>query len=404
MRNRIIAVILAGGKGARLDPLTRERAKPAVPFGGSYRIIDFTLSNCFNSGIRRVLLMTQYKSMSLDRHVVRGWSRYYCRDMGEFIDIVPPQQRIDESWYTGTADAVYQNIYTLEKERPDYVIILAGDHIYKMNYRKLIGFHIQNNADVTISTLSCSTSLAAGQFGVMEIDKHKRVLGFEEKPCQPKTMPGHPDLCMASMGIYIFSSKFLYEVLCKDATDKESRHDFGTNIIPSVIDSHRVFAFPFHDENRKQEAYWRDVGTLDAYFEANMDLVSVDPLLNLYDEMWPIYTYHPNYPPPKFVFAQHERLGRATDSVVCPGTIVSGGLVNRSILGPVVRVNSFATVDESIIFSRVNIGRHAKVRRCIIDKGVTIPPGMEVGYDHELDRSRGFTVTEKGITVITANG
>lgn len=400
MRSRIVAVVLAGGKGARLDPLTRERAKPAVPFGGAYRIIDFTLSNCFNSGIRKIFLMTQYKSMSLDRHVMMGWSRFFCREMHEFVDIVPPQHRIDESWYVGTADAIYQNIYTIEKERPDYVIVLAGDHIYKMNYRKMIGFHIQNNADVTISALPCPVSLAAGQFGVMEVDKNNRVLGFEEKPPQPIHVPGKPGVCMASMGIYIFSAKFLYEVLCKDATDRSSRHDFGTNIIPSLIDSHSIYAFPFLDENRKNESYWRDVGTLDAYFEANMDLVNVDPLLNLYDDHWPIYTYHPNFPPPKFVFAQHERLGRATDSIVCNGTIVSGGLVNHSILGPAVRVNSFASVEESIIFSRVNIGRHAKIRRSIIDKGVVIPPGIEIGYDHELDRSRGFTVTENGITVI----
>ncbi|MCL2346841.1 MAG: glucose-1-phosphate adenylyltransferase [Planctomycetaceae bacterium] len=403
MNERILAVVLAGGKGSRLEPLTRDRAKPAVPFGGGYRIIDFTLSNCLNSGIRQMLLLTQYKAISLDRHIAMGWNRYFCREMGEFVDVVPPQQRIDESWYQGTADAVYQNIYSIEKEQPDHVVILAGDHIYKMNYRKMIDAHIENNADLTIGVLPASVERARGQFGVMETDNDQRVIGFEEKPQNPKTIPGNPDVCMASMGIYVFKSRFLFEELCRDATRRKSRHDFGCDIIPSIIETNRVFAFPFMDENHKTEAYWRDVGTLDAYYEANMDLVGVDPQLNLYDEVWPIYTYHPNCPPPKFVFAEENRTGHAVDSIVCPGTIISGGEVKRSVIGARVRVNSYATVEDSIIFHRVNIGRNAKIRRAIIDKGVSIPADMEIGFDPQLDRSRGFTITENGITVIAKN-
>lgn len=401
MRNQILAFILAGGKGARLDPLTRDRAKPAVPFGGSYRIVDFALSNCYNSGIRQIMLLTQYKSRSLDRHLLMGWSRYFCREMGEYLDVAPPEQRIDESWYTGTADAVYQNLYAIDDEKPEYVLILAGDHIYKMNYRKMIGFHISQRADVTVGTLTCPIETAASQFGVMEVDNHHHIVGFEEKPTNPKPLPDQPGHCFVSMGIYVFSAKFLTEKLRQDAACKDSKHDFGANIIPSLIqENRRVVAFNFLDENRKKEAYWRDVGTLDAYYEANMDLVNVDPLLNVYDDEWPIFTYHPNYPPPKFVFAESDRIGHATDSVVCSGTIVSGGTINQSILGHAVRVNSFAAVNESIIFDDVTIGRHAKIRRSIIDKGVHIPPGVSVGYDHELDLQRGFTITENGITVI----
>ncbi len=401
-RHNVLAVILAGGKGTRLEPLTRDRAKPAVPFGGLYRIIDFTLSNCLNSGLRKVLVLTQYKAMSLDRHLSLGWKQLMSRELGEFVDVVPPQQRIDEHWYQGTADAVYQNIYTLEKERPDYVVILAGDHIYKMNYRTMFEFHLDQKADVTVGALRVPFE-EARHFGVMQIDNSSRVVGFEEKKPNAKTIPGDPRHCLASMGIYVFNSRFLFEQLCLDATQPNSQHDFGHNIIPSIVDTHRVLAFPFRDENRKQDAYWRDVGTLDAYFEANMDLVAVDPLLNMYDMQWPIRTYQPNYPPPKFVFAEEgaeARRGEALDSVVCSGSIVSGGQVRRSILGPNVRVNSYAKVEESILFEGVDIGRHARVRRAIIDKAVRIPPGTMIGYDPEQDRARGFTVTEKGITVI----
>jgi len=398
----VLAVVLAGGKGSRLEPLTRDRAKPAVPFGGAYRIIDFTLSNCLNSGLRKILVLTQYKAMSLDRHINLGWRRYLCRELGEFIDIVPPQQRIDEHWYQGTADAVYQNIYTLEKERPEYVVILAGDHIYKMDYLKLVQSHKESQADLTIAALRV-TIPEAREFGVMEVDRSNRIVGFVEKSPAPKTIPGDDQHCLASMGIYVFTARFLFEQLCLDATKSNSVHDFGRNIIPAIIDTHRVFAFPFRDENRKSDAYWRDVGTLDAYFAANMDLVTVDPLLNMYDEHWPIRTYLPTYPPPKFVFAERgseARCGQALDSIVCMGSIVSGGHVERSILGCGTRVNSFAHVEDSILFEGVDIGRHAKVRRAIIDKGVHIPGGIEIGYNHDEDRARGFTVSEEGVVVI----
>jgi glucose-1-phosphate adenylyltransferase len=396
----VLAVILAGGKGSRLEPLTRDRAKPAVPFGGAYRIVDFTMSNCLNSGIRRILLLTQYKAASLARHVNMGWQQYFCRELGEFVDVVPPQQRIDEHWYRGTADAVYQNIYTMEKENPKYTVILAGDHIYKMNYHKMVDSHIRNDADLTIGVLRTSIEEARYRFGVMEIDPTDRVVGFEEKPAVPKPVPGDPGHCYASMGIYVFKTRFLFEQLCQDATRHGSSHDFGGDVIPSIIHSHRVFAHPFLDENRKKDAYWRDVGTLDAYYDANMDLISVDPQLNIYDDQWPLRSYQPHYAPPKFVFAAQERRGYALDSIVCLGSIVSGGQVRRSILGPQTRVNSFAKVDESILFEGVDVGRHARIRRATIDKGVNIPAGFEVGYDHDQDRRRGFTVTENGVTVI----
>jgi len=399
----VLAVILAGGKGSRLEPLTRDRAKPAVPFGGIYRIVDFTLSNCLNSGLRKNLLLTQYKAMSLDRHISLGWQGYLCRELGEFIDVVPPQQRIDEHWYQGTADAVYQNIYTLEKERPAHVIILAGDHIYKMDYMKLMERHLETHADVTVGALRVNSGAAAGQLGVMEVDAESRIIGFEEKPSNPKPIPGDPYRALASMGIYVSNARFLFEQLCLDATRHASKHDFGHDLIPAVIRTHRVFAYPFLDENRKKDAYWRDVGTLDAYYEANMDLVSVDPQLNLYDQRWPIRTHQPNLPPPKFVFAEKgptARRGQALDSIVCQGTIISGGQVERSILGPNVRINSYSQVEGSILFEGVNVGRHAKIRRAIIDKEVQIPAGMEIGYNPDQDRARGFAVTDRGVTVI----
>jgi glucose-1-phosphate adenylyltransferase len=395
----VLAVILAGGKGSRLGPLTRDRAKPAVPFGGVYRIIDFTLSNCLNSGIRRMLVLTQYKAMSLDRHITLGWRNFLCRELGEFIDVVPPQQRIDEQWYQGTADAVYQNIYTLEKERPEYVVILAGDHIYKMDYGKVVAFHKEKKADLTIAALRVPAS-ESRHFGIMQIDANGRVNGFEEKPARPKTIPGNPDYALASMGIYVFNSALLFDELCRDATLPDSAHDFGRNIIPSIIGPRRVFAFPFLDENRKQDAYWRDVGTIDAYYDANIELTAVEPLLNMYDDRWPIRTYQPNLPPPKFVFNSKDRCGEAHDSIVCAGAVISGGHVTRTIVGTQARVNSYAHVEDSIIFSHVDIGRHAKIRRAIIDKGVHIPEGVRIGYDEEEDLARGFTVSDNGIVVI----
>jgi glucose-1-phosphate adenylyltransferase len=398
----VLAVILAGGKGSRLEPLTRDRAKPAVPFGGVYRIVDFTLSNCLNSGIRKMLVLTQYKAMSLDRHISLGWRDYFCRELGEFIDVVPPQQRIDEHWYQGTADAVYQNIYALEKERPQYLVILAGDHIYKMDYAKLVQAHMDKRADLTIGVLRVPLAEAT-QFGVMQVDGDDRVVGFVEKPTQPQPIPGDPRHALASMGIYVFGARFLFEQLCLDATRPGSAHDFGRDVIPSIIETNRVYAYPFMDENRKQEAYWRDVGTLDAYYDANLDLVSIDPQLNLYDHLWPIRTFQPNLPPPKFVFAEpgpNARRGQALDSIVCQGSIISGGQVERSIVGADTRINSYAQVYDSILFDGVIIGRRAKLRRAIVDKGVRVPPGMEIGFDPQLDAARGFTVTPQGITVI----
>jgi glucose-1-phosphate adenylyltransferase len=395
----VLAVVLAGGKGSRLEPLTRDRAKPAVPFGGNYRIIDFTLSNCLNSDIRKILVLTQYKAMSLDRHITLGWRSYLCRELGEFIDVIPPQQRIDEKWYQGTADAVYQNIYALEQERPKHVVILAGDHIYKMDYSKLVASHEENNADLTIAALQVSLEEAT-QFGVMQVDAENRIIGFEEKPAKPKPIPGNPNLAMASMGIYVFNAHFLFDELCKDATLPESSHDFGKNIIPSIINSRRVYAFPFLDENRKAQAYWRDVGTIDSYFEANLELTTVDPPLNLYDMEWPVRTHQPSQPPAKFVFDSDDRRGGAHDSIVSSGVIVSGGHVTRSVIGPQSKIHSYAEVDESILFGRVSVGRRAKLRRTIVDKDVVIPEGFQIGYDLELDRKRGFTVTESGVVVV----
>jgi len=402
--SEVMTVILAGGKGSRLEPLTRDRAKPAVPFGGAYRIIDFTLSNCLNSGLRKLLILTQYKAISLDRHINLAWQQYFCRELGEFIDVVPPQQRIDDQWYQGTADAVYQNIYSLEKLRPEHVLILAGDHIYKMNYGQMIDFHKQQAADLTIAALPVDRE-SAKSFGVMQVEPTGRIIGFEEKPDNPQAMPGQPDQCLASMGIYVFSARLLFELLLSDANNRHSAHDFGKNIIPAMIGSHRVFAFPFLDENRKTQAYWRDVGTIDSYYAANMDLISVDPQLNMYDRDWPIRTHQGNYPPPKFVFedretASEERVGSATDSIVCAGSIISGGKVSRSIIGTNVRVNSFAQVSDSILFDRVEVGRHARIRRAIIDKDVRIPPGVSIGYDIEMDRKRGFVVSPEGIVII----
>lgn len=401
--NRCVAVILAGGKGSRLEPLTLDRAKPAVPFGGQYRIIDFTLSNCLNSGIGKIVMLTQYKSMSLERHVNLGWRRHFRHDFGEFLDVLPPQQRIDESWYQGTADAVYQNIYVIERERPDYVVILAGDHIYKMNYAEMVESHIARGADLTVGALRVPKSQSR-HFGIMEVDQEERITGFVEKPAVGRTIPGDDEHCLASMGIYVFSARLMFELLLADAVRQNSSHDFGKNIIPSIVPTHRVFAFRFRGEAGAADAYWRDVGTVDAYYAANMDLVAVTPQLNLYDLDWPIRTFQPSYPPAKFVFGSiegsTEGRGEALDSIVCPGTIVSGGQVRHSVLGARVRINSFATVEDSILFDGVEIGRRARVRRAIIDKGVVIGDGDTIGYDHDVDRSRGFAVTEEGVVVV----
>ncbi len=399
----VLTLILAGGKGTRLEPLTRDRAKPAVPFGGLYRIIDFTLSNCINSNLRKILVLTQYKARSLDRHIATGWG-FLSRELREYVEVLPPQQRIDEHWYKGTADAIYQNIYTIEKADPKYVLILAGDHIYKMDYGEMIRAHLQRGADLTVGCIPVPLR-DAGHFGVMQVDDNDRIVGFQEKPRDATPMPDDSNHVLGSMGIYMFTARLMYELLCQDATRPDSDHDFGRNIIPSMIQTHRVFAFRFRDKNRKATPYWRDVGTLDAYFQANMDLIDIDPVLNLYDWEWPIRTYQPQLPPPKFVFrdqgvGEHVRRGEALDSMVCQGCIISGGHVARSILSPNVRVNSYTLVEDSIVFASVEIGRHCRIRKAIIDKEVKIPPNTPVGYDLEHDRQRGFTVTEQGVVVI----
>ncbi|WP_391732977.1 glucose-1-phosphate adenylyltransferase [Tautonia sociabilis] len=394
----VIAIVLAGGKGTRLEPLTRDRAKPAVPFGGVYRIIDFTLSNCINSDLRKILILPQYKSFSLNRHIDQAW-KFLTPNLGEFVEVLPPEQRIGEAWYAGTADAIYQNIFRIEREQSRDTIILAGDHIYKMNYAAMIAEHRRRDADLTIACLPVPRP-EARHFGVMYVDDHQRVYDFREKPAEPDPMPGHPDLALASMGIYVFKTRVMFELLLEDAQRSGSRHDFGKDIIPPMLATHRVFAYPFRDENRKAAAYWRDVGTLDAFYQANMDLIQLDPFLNLYDPSWPIHTYQPSLPPPKFVHAEGNRVGAAYNSIVCNGSIVSGGQVHRSLLSPGVRINSFATVEDSILFEGVEVGRHARVRNAIIDKHVRIPPGLEIGTDPALDRSRGLTVSEGGITVV----
>lgn len=398
----VLTLILAGGKGTRLEPLTIDRAKPSVPFGGTFRIIDFPLSNCLNSNLRRILVLTQYKAASLDRHIRQAW-HFLCRELSEFIDVLPPQQRLGEHWYLGTADAVYQNIYTIEQYDPTHILILSGDHIYKMDYSEMVAEHIASNADCTIGCLP--VSMAEGRsFGVMGIDSDYWVHKFLEKPDDPFPIPGDSQRCLASMGIYVFKADFLLNELCRDATNSRSAHDFGKDIIPSIIETRRVRAYPFHDRNTGNEYYWRDVGTLEAYYAAQMDLIAVEPQLNLYDYTWPIRGYHPPLPPPKFVFADQDaeipRVGHALDSVVCPGCIISGGVVTRSILSPNVRVNSWSRVSESILFEGVNVGRYAQVHRSIVDKGVQIPPRTTIGLDPELDRSRGFTVTETGLTIV----
>lgn len=396
-KEKILTLVLAGGKGERLYPLTRDRAKPSVPFGGIYRIIDFTLSNAINSGLRKIYVLIQYKSYSLQRHIREGWN-IFSRELGEFVDVIPAQMRIGTDWYLGTADSVFQNIYFLNQEKPDMVLILSGDHIYKMDYRRMIEFHKQKNADLTISVFEESVK-EAKRFGVLEINEDQQVIGFEEKPENPKTSPHNPNVCLISMGIYLFNTETLVRRLIEDAKKTESSHDFGKDVIPSMIGRDRVFAFPFIDENRKETKYWKDIGTIEAYYEANMDLVSVEPVLNLYDPDWPIRTFQEQLPPLKTVFSQGDRMGMMLDSIAGGGCIISGGKVIRSVLSSWVRINSYAEVSDSILFDRVNVGRYCKIRRTIIDKNVVVPQGTIIGYDLEEDRKR-FVVSETGIVVI----
>jgi glucose-1-phosphate adenylyltransferase len=389
-------MVLAGGRGERLYPLTRDRAKPAVPFGAIYRIIDFTLSNCLNSGLRRIYALTQYKSTSLNRHIQLGWN-ILSAELGEFIEAIPAQQRIDEHWYQGTADAIFQNIYTLQEERPDLVLILSGDHIYKMDYRKMIAFHLERQADLTVAAIRMDRSLSK-EFGVIEVDEHWRIVGFQEKPEEPKTIPGDPGGILASMGVYVFNTELLVRRLIEDARS-DSSHDFGKDILPTMIGKDQVFALDFRLGDFGGTGYWRDVGTIDAYYEANMDLIAVTPQLNLYDSRWPILTYQPPSPPAKTVWIEEGRVGTALNSIISNGCIISGGNVKRSVLSPRVKIHSFTEVEDSILLEGVDVGRKARIKRTIIDKEVQIPPGMEIGYHLDEDAKR-FTVTASGIVVV----
>lgn len=397
----VLSILLAGGAGERLYPLTKNRAKPAVPFGGMYRIIDFTLSNCVNSGCRRVMVLTQYKSNSLARHIRCAWNIMHS-ELGEFIEIIPPQMRVNSNWYLGTADAIFQNLYSIDQNGPRDVLILSGDHIYKMNYMKMVQAHRETEAGLTVAAIEVPLE-EASRYGIFEVDQSGRILGFEEKPDHPRHLPGNPNLALASMGIYVFNADLLRNTVTEDARRTGSSHDFGKDIIPRLVAGNAVFAYKFQDENKKHAKYWRDVGTIDSYWEANMDLVSVDPQFNLYDKAWPLRTNLPMLPPAKFVFAEvGTRFGVAMDSIVSPGTIVSGGTVDRSVLSPEVRVNSYANVVESILLDGVDVGRHCRIRRAIIEKGVRVPEGATIGYDLAED-AKHFRVTPRGIVVVESS-
>ena len=395
-----LVIVLAGGAGERLYPLTKERAKPAVYFGGPYRIIDFALSNCINSGLRKVYIATQYKSLSLNRHIRMGWS-IVSEELGEFIEILPPQKRVSEHWYQGTADAVYQNLYSIMREAPRYVIILSGDHVYKMDYSRMLRVHQERDAAVTLATIEVPIA-DASRFGIIAINDSERVTGFQEKPKQASAIPGAPELALASMGVYIFDTDALVRALEADA-NQPTNHDFGKDIIPALIHESPVYSYRFYDENKKAAKYWRDIGTLDAYYEANMDLCHVNPDFNLYDPEWPLRTYQPQAPPAKFVFAEAgRRCGQALDSVISPGCIVSGSSISGSVLCPNVRVHSFCTIDQCILMPGVRVGRHARIRRAIIDRDVLIPRGALIGFNEEEDRRR-HTVTDSGVVVVTTD-
>jgi len=392
-----MAMIMAGGRGSRLEDLTAIRAKPATPFGGKFRIIDFPLSNCVNSGIRQIFILTQYKAHSLIQHIHRGWG-YLRGEFGEFIQIIPAQQQMGEHWYLGTADCIYQNINEIREHNPEHVLILAGDHIYKMDYGPMIAAHAENNADVTVGVIQVPLHEATG-FGVLSINEDNRVRKFSEKPVNPEPVPGNPDAAMASMGIYVFDSEFLIEILQADAADPNSSHDFGHDIIPKMIDSHRVFAYPFHDVQTRAQSYWRDVGTVDAYFRANLELVYVHPELNLYDEDWPIWTYQEQLPPAKFVLDDSGRIGMATNSMVSGGCIVSGAYVKQSLLFSSVTVDEGSEVIQAVVLPLVSIGKHCRITRAVIDKRCIIPDGTVIGENHADDAKR-FTVTSEGVVLV----
>ena len=392
-----MAMIMAGGRGSRLGALTEIRAKPATPFGGKFRIIDFPLSNCVNSGIRQVFILTQYKAHSLIQHVQRGWG-YLRGEFGEFIQIVPAQQQVDESWYKGTADSIYQNLDLIREHGPEHVLILAGDHIYKMDYGPMIAFHTENNADITVGVIQVPLHEATG-FGVMTLDEEHRVIRFDEKPVNPQPVPGNPEAAMASMGIYVFNREFLLKTLEADAADPESDHDFGKNIIPDSIKECQVFAYPFHDVKTRAQSYWRDVGTIDAYYRANLELIYVRPELNLYDSQWPIWTYQEQLPPAKFILDDPGRTGRATNSMVSGGCIVSGASVRQSLLFSSVHVHEGTELLRTVVLPEAHIGKKCRISRAIIDKRCRIPDHTVIGEDHADDAKR-FTVTEEGIVLV----
>ena len=395
-----VALILAGGRGSRLHELTAWRAKPSLYFGGKFRIIDFPLSNCINSGVRRIGVLTQYKAHSLIRHLVHGWSWFQAAQR-EFVEILPASQRVDGEWYRGTADAVYQNLDIIRTHSPSYVLILAGDHIYKMDYGPLLAAHAEQKADMTISCLEVPIAEAAGQLGVMTVDESGRVIAFDEKPEKPNAIPGKPGFCLASMGNYVFNTHFLYEQVIKDADTPDTKHDFGKNIIPSIIDDYQVYAYPFRDSKTNEQAYWRDVGTLDAYWEANMELVSVTPQLNLYDRQWPIFTHQWQSAPAKFVFDKPGRRGEAIQSMVSGDCVISGSSVQDSLIFSRTRIHSYGTVKGSVILPDVDIGEHCTIRNAIIDRGTQIPAGTEIGVDVAADKERGFRISEAGRTLVT---
>lgn len=394
------ALVLAGGRGSRLHELTDWRAKPATFFGGKFRIIDFPLSNCINSGIRRIGIATQYKSHSLIRHVNRAWS-HFKKELGESVEILPASQRHGDSWYSGTADAVFQNIDIIRHELPKYVMILSGDHVYRMDYGPLLAKHVESGADMTVCCIEVPKEEAAGAFGVMTVDEDNRVVRFDEKPANPSEVPGKPGVTLASMGNYVFNTEFLFDQLRKDAAEDDSSRDFGNDIIPRIIESHQVFAFPFKDPVDESQPYWRDVGTLDSFWEANMELVEPEPHLNMYDESWPIWTYQEQTAPAKFVYDQSTRRGIAIDSCVSGGVIVSGSTVKRSLLFSKVRVNSFCNIEEAVILPGAVIGRGCQIRKAIIDRSCIIPDGLEIGINHDHDRANGFRVTDKGVVLVT---
>jgi glucose-1-phosphate adenylyltransferase len=394
-----IALILAGGRGSRLMQMTDSRAKPAVPFGGKFRIIDFPLSNCVNSGIRKIGILTQYKADSLIRHIQQGWG-FLRGEFGEYVDLMPAQQRIDEnSWYLGTADAIYQNMDILRSRNPEYVVVLAGDHIYKMDYGAMLADHVAQGADLTIGCIEVSLEEATA-FGVMDVDEQRQVKAFVEKPANPPVMPGRTDTALASMGIYVFNADFLFEQLIKDAETPGSSRDFGKDIIPSVIHDYKVSAYPFLDLQSGEQSYWRDVGTLDAYWSANMELIGVNPNLNLYDNTWPIWTYQEQNPPAKFVFNDDDRRGQAVDSMVSGGCVISGSNVTHSLLFSNVRVNSYSIIKDSLILPQVIIGRHCRITKAIIEKGCHIPEGTVIGEDRAEDEKR-FHVSPGGVVLVT---